>query len=313
MQLNTQKTAVAWLSVFSNAALVLAKLVIGLLIGSVSVISEAIHSGVDLLAAIIALFAVTQSRKPADKEHPFGHGKFENISGTIEAALIFLAAAWIVYEAVQKFAHPQRLEAPGWGVAIMLVSTIANLGVSHLLFQVARKTDSVALEADAWHLRTDVYTSGGVMAGLFLVWIGTKLFPSLDLGWVDPAAAIGVALLIVKAAHDLTVKAGRDLFDVSLPEHELSEIHAYLKSLDARVAGYHDLRTRKSGAHRFIEMHLMVAPDMSVRESHDITDEISDELIKKFPGATVTVHVEPCEDFCSKECQIGCFMNKSQP
>ena len=219
--IDKRKSSVALLSVTSNTALVLLKLTVGIVIGSVSVISEAIHSGVDLLAAVIALFAVRTSGKPADTEHPFGHGKVENISGTVEALLIFLAAGWIIFEAVKKLRNPEPLEDVSWGVAVMTVSSAANILVSRSLFKVGKETDSVALQADAWHLRTDVYTSAGVMAGLAIIWIGKLVLPGTDLDWVDPVAAIGVALLIIKAAYKLTVESSRDLLDVSLPKDEV--------------------------------------------------------------------------------------------
>ena len=209
--IDKRKSSVALLSVASNTILVLLKLTVGIIIGSVSVISEAIHSSVDLLAALIALFAVRTSGKPADAEHPFGHGKVENISGTVEALLIFLAAGWIIFEAVKKLKDPEPLEEVGWGVAVMMVSSAANILVSKALFKVGKETDSVALQADAWHLRTDVYTSAGVMAGLAIIWIGRIVLPGTDLNWVDPVAAIGVALLIIKAAYQLTVESARDL------------------------------------------------------------------------------------------------------
>ncbi len=155
MDSQQRKSATALLSVGSNTALVVGKLVVGLMIGSVSVISEAIHSGVDLVAAVIALFAVRTSGKPPDERHPFGHGKAENLAGTIEALLIFVAAGWIIYEAVRKLSHPEPLEDPGWGVAVMLISAVANMLVSAQLFRVGRETDSVALQADRWHQLTD--------------------------------------------------------------------------------------------------------------------------------------------------------------
>jgi cation diffusion facilitator family transporter len=164
-----RKTRVAWLSVASNTALVAAKVVVGLAIGSVSVLSEAIHSGMDLLAAAIALFAVRRSGVPADSDHQFGHGKAESISCLAEALLIFGAAGWIVYEAVDKLIHPRQIELASLGVAVMLLSSLVNWFVSASLFRVGRETDSQALLADAWHLRTDVYTSAGVMVGLSLV------------------------------------------------------------------------------------------------------------------------------------------------
>ena len=169
---NKRKVSVALLSVASNSILVLLKLIVGIMIGSVSVISEAIHSSVDLLAALIAMLAVKMSGKPADKDHPFGHGKFENISGTVEALLIFVAAAWIIFEAIKKLQNATPLDEAGWGVAVMLISVAANIFVSRRLFFVGKETDSVALQADAWHLRTDIYTSIGVICGLGIVWIG---------------------------------------------------------------------------------------------------------------------------------------------
>lgn len=194
-------------------------MLVGLSIGSVAVISEAIHSAVDLLAALIALFAVHTSAKPADVDHPFGHGKVENISGALEALLIFLAAGWIIYEAVPKLTHPagESIQV-GWGILVMLFSSVVNMLISQRLFIVGKKTDSIALQSDAWHLRTDVYTSAGVMLGLSIIWLGGKLFPAIDLHWVDPLAALVVALLIIKAAWKLTSEAVRDLLDSRLPE-----------------------------------------------------------------------------------------------
>lgn len=281
------------LSVISNSSLVIGKLIIGLLIGSVSVISEAIHSGVDLLAAIIALFAVRTAGKPADEEHPFGHGKIENISGTIEALLIFFAAAWIVFEAVKKLMHPEPMEEVGLGMIIMLVSALANIFVSNKLFKVGKETDSVALQADAWHLRTDVWTSFGVMAGLTIIFVGGKLFPGVDLKWVDPVAAICVAMLIVKAAYELTVQSGKDLLDAGLDEDEVQWIRDYIVKQEHPVAGYHRLRTRKSGSTRFVEFHLIVESDTSVEESHEITEHMTKGIQSQFSECWVSIHVEP--------------------
>ncbi|MEN6375455.1 MAG: cation diffusion facilitator family transporter [Smithella sp.] len=168
----------ALLSVISNSALVTMKFVVGLVIGSVSIISEAIHSGVDLLASIIALFSVKTSSKPADKNHSFGHGKIENISGTVESLLIFAAAGWIIYEAFQKISKPAPIDNLGWGIGVMLTSSVVNIIVLQRLFKIGRETNSIALQADAWHLRTDVYTSAGVMIGLVLMWCGQLFFPA---------------------------------------------------------------------------------------------------------------------------------------
>jgi cation diffusion facilitator family transporter len=292
--------------VASNASLVAMKLAIGLLINSVSVISEAIHSAVDLVASVIALVAVRKSGKPEDSRHAFGHGKIENISGTVEALLIFLAAGWIIYEAVQKLIKPQHLEQVSWGVLVMSISAAANFIVSRMLFKVGTETDSIALKADAWHLRTDVYTSGGVMAGLFFYWTGTHFFPQVNLTWVDPAAAIIVALMIMKAAYDLTMESVRDLLDARLSHEDEKLIDRYVQEQYPAVLSYHKLRTRKSGSQRFFEFHLIVAPDMTVQASHDLGDRIVGRVKEQYPDAKVVIHVEPCDKSCADDCAENC-------
>ncbi len=306
MDITKKKSRVAILSVASNSSLVAMKLTIGLLINSVSVISEAIHSAVDLVAAIIAFFAVRKSGKPEDHRHAFGHGKIENISGTIEALLIFLAAGWIIYEAVEKLKNPQHLEQAGWGVAVMSISVAANFFVSHMLFKVGNETDSIALKADAWHLRTDVWTSFGVMTGLLIYWAGRFFFPGINLSWVDPATAIIVAMLIIKAAYDLTLESVRDLLDARLGKEDEELIDRYVTEQHPKAISYHKLRTRKSGSQRFYEFHLVVDPGMSVQESHEISDRIVARVKEHFPGAKVVIHVEPCDNSCTDECVDHC-------
>lgn len=307
--INKRKSSVALLSVISNTVLVILKLAVGLMIGSVSVISEAIHSGVDLLAALIALLAVKTAGKPADEDHPFGHYKAENISGTVEALLIFVAAVWIIFEAYKKLLNPEPMESPSWGVAVMLISSAANLFVSNRLFCVGRETDSVALQADAWHLRTDVYTSAGVMAGLTIIWTGEHLFPAVDLHWIDPLVAIFVALLIIKAAYKLTLESAQDLMDVCLPAEEEEDIRKHIMVFAPTVRGFHKLRTRKAGACRFVEFHVRVDAGMSVDESHRISDMIADAIKHHFPGTNVTIHIEPCNCALARPESCGCLLN----
>ena len=307
-----RKRGAALLSVFSNSFLILFKLAVGLLIGSISVISEAIHSGVDLLASFIALFGVKQSAKPADANHPFGHGKLENLSGTIEALLIFAAAGWIMYEAAQKFLEPHTLRLPAWGAGVMLFSALANYLVSRYLFRVGHETDSMALQADAWHLRTDVYTSLGVTVGLSAIWLGAAVFPELALHWIDPVAAMVVAGLILRAAYHLTRESGRDLLDASLPSEEEETIRELVRSFSPDVRGYHGLRTRKSGSERFIELHLQLEADMSVEQSHNLAEEVSRAIKDRFSESNVTVHVEPCNGNCTRKCLEGCLLGEGE-
>ncbi len=309
MSQDRRKIAAALLSVISNITLMTTKIIAGLLIGSVSIISEAIHSGIDLLAAVIALISVRTSSIPADEEHPFGHGKIENISGTIEALLIFAAAIWIIFEAARKLIHPEPLETVGWGVIVMAASVIINLIVSENLFRVGRETDSVALQADAWHLRTDVYTSAGVLLSLAIIGIGRQYRPDLYLDWLDPVAALAVAAIILRAAYNLTVQSARDLMDVQLPPEEAAWVRSLIMDRRPVIRGFHKMRTRKAGHFRFIEVHIQVDSKMSVEEAHQLTDDLSGRIREKYPDSTVTIHVEPCQGDCLDECLEGCIMN----
>ncbi len=307
-----RKTRVALLSVASNTTLVVLKLVVGLLVGSVAVVSEAIHSGMDLVAALIALFAVRKSGEAADERHPYGHGKFENISAAIEALLIFGAAGWIIFEAVERLLHPRGIDMPVWGVIVMAVSAGGNLLVSRRLFKVARETDSVALAADGWHLRTDVYTSTGVMVGLLVMWAGSRFWPGVRLDWIDSAIAILVALLILKAAVDLVRGAVRDLLDVSLPAEDVQWIPSFVTSNWPQVRGFHNLRSRKAGPTRFVDFHVVVDDQMSVSEAHRLGDEIVAALKERLSDSRVNIHIEPCDFQCPPNCEAGCSVDEEQ-
>ena len=307
-----QKASVALLSVISNSVLVILKLVTGVFTGSVSVLSEAAHSSMDLIASIIAFFAVRISARRPDAEHPFGHGKVEDISALAEALLILIAAIWIISEAVHKLTNPRPLETIDWGLAVMLFSVLTNIVVSKLLFKVGKKTDSPALIADAWHLSTDVWTSAGVLAGLSIIWTGSKFWPGVNLDWIDPVAAILVAVLILKAALKLTLDAIKDLIDTSPPAHELVWLSTYLESWFPTVRSIHRVRTRKSGAARFIDLHVVVDPTMTVIESHGITEKMTAEIREKLSGADLTVHIEPCDGSCKKSCISGCMLTENE-
>ncbi|MHB0911825.1 MAG: cation diffusion facilitator family transporter [Armatimonadota bacterium] len=284
-----RKSRAAALSVMSNTTLVGAKLAAGLAAGSVAIISEAAHSAVDLLAALIAFVAVRKSGEPADWEHPFGHGKYENVSGAVEALLIFAAAVWIVLEALRKLADPTPVHDLGLGMIVMGISALVNIGVSAHLFRVGRETESPALIADGWHLRTDVWTSGGVLVGLVIAQVGGPSFY-----WVDPVTAIAVAALITKAAWNLTAESVRDLLDVRLHPEEEQAIRDAVEPLAPSVCGVHNLRTRKSGNMRFIEMHITVDERMTVGEAHRLHDALVGEIKKQFPISRVMIHIEPC-------------------
>jgi cation diffusion facilitator family transporter len=278
-----EKTRVATLSVLSNSFLILLKVIAGLISGSVSIISEAIHSSMDLLAAIIAFFAVRISDNPSDEKHNYGHGKVENVSGVIEGLLIFIAAGWIILEAVKKLIAPEPVESIGIGSVVMLISALVNTIVSRKLYATAKKTHSVALEADALHLKTDVYTSLGVAAGLFLLMI-TKL------QWLDPVVALLVALLIIRESFELLKRAFTPLLDVAWDKDELLQLNEIFTELQVN---YHDLKTRKAGNHRFIDFHIEMAPQVPFEAVHDFCSRIEAEIHSSFENVQITIHAEP--------------------
>jgi cation diffusion facilitator family transporter len=279
-----QKVKVARLSIISNVLLIILKLIVGIFSGSVSIISEAIHSSMDLLAALIAFFAVRISDTPPDTRHPYGHGKIENISGVIEAILIFVAAIWIIVEAAKKLAGKEIVLESIWiGSLVMIVSAIVNLLVSRRLYKVARETKSVALEADALHLKTDVYTSAGVAAGLGLILI-------TGIMWLDPVVAIVVALFIIKESYFLLRRAFTPLLDTAWNEDEIGDLEKRLHDLGV---SYHDLRTRVAGNYRFIDIHVEMPENESVGDAHKYCDVIEDKLTSTYENLTITIHVEP--------------------
>ena len=278
-----RKQRAAALSVVSNTVLVAGKLVVGLITGSVAVISEAVHSGMDLVAAVIALVAVTISGRPPDENHPHGHGKVEDLSGAVEALLIFGAVVFIGYESIHRIVGGGSVEQPMLGVAVMAASSLINAAVSWYLGKVGRETDSSALLADAAHLRTDVYTSMGVLVGLGLVH-----FTGLD--WLDPAAALAVALLIVLEAWRITSRTVGELLDRGLPPEERRQVEELLA---AEGISFHALRSRKSGPTRKLDLHLDVPPKATVEEVHALCDRLEDGVRRVFPGAQVLIHPEP--------------------
>jgi len=291
------KVQTARLSIVSNTGLVILKFVVGFATGSVSIISEAIHSSMDLLAAVIAFFSVKKSSEPPDAAHAFGHGKFEDISGLVEALLIVLAAIMIITEALFRLRSGTVQEfEPGLlslGIAVMGISMLANWYVSSRLMTVAKETGSIALESDAWHLRTDIYTSLGVFAGLILIHL-------TGLTFLDPLIAIAVAVVILHAAAGLLKQSFADLIDHSLPPQEEARIKEIISAHAGQHAGFHGFRSRRSGPDIFIEFHLVMPGEISVTRSHDLADHLESDLLSEYPRAKVTIHIEPCENACNR-------------
>lgn len=282
-------------SVYSNSLLIILKLVVGILTASISVISEAIHSGTDLIAAIIANFSIRRSTVPADDGHKFGHGKYESLSGSIEAVLILVAAAIIIYEAIGRLIEHSELQIIEAGIIVMGISASLNLVVSKYLMRIAKKYSSLALEADALHLRTDVWTSLGVFAGLIFVRM-------TGINEIDSMIAIIVAVLIIRASLKLTRKSAQELLDYSLSPEEESIIRQAILDVTGETASFHEFRTRKSGRERFVDFHLVVPRHIEVNAAHMLCDEIESKVKSRLPNSNLTIHVEPCSENCS-ECR----------
>lgn len=281
------KIKTARLSIFSNIFLIIIKVFAGIMSGSVSIISEAIHSGIDLIASAIAFFAVKISSKAPDKRHPYGHGKFENISGVVEGLLIFIAAFWIIFEAIHKIINPSEISFFLLAGSVMLISATVNFFVSRRLYKVAKETDSIALEADALHLKTDIYSSIGVALGMLFIWMtGWHIF--------DPIFAIIVALFIMKESFDLVSNAFSPLLDSQVNEDEYKELYDKILELTTiKKVNFKKLRSRRSGPSHFIDFILLVDPNMTVYDSHLICDDIEEKIQNMYIDSDITIHVEP--------------------
>jgi cation diffusion facilitator family transporter len=281
----------ARLSILSNTILIAMKVIVGVLSGSVSIISEAIHSLMDLAAAVMAFFSIRLAQTPADDEHPYGHEKVENVSGVLEAVLIFVAAGLIIFEAVKKLIHQEAVRNLELGIAVMLVSGIVNIVVSRILYKVAEEEESVALEADALHLKTDVYSSLGVAGGLLVIVLLERVFGFTWAYYLDPVVAIAIALLILRESWAMLGKAFGPLVDASISAEELALIERTVRERSG--LGIHSLRSRRAGGKKHIDFHLSVTESMSVKEAHDLCDDIEKSIEALLTNTSVLIHVEP--------------------
>lgn len=285
------KSGAAALSIASNSALIAIKLAAGAITGSIAILTEAVHSLIDLVASVIAFVSVRKADAPADAEHPYGHQKVESLAATIEGMLILVGAGIIVYEATHRLVAGAKVEALGVGIAVMGFSVLANLAVSTVLSRKAREHDSPALEGDAAHLRTDALTSAGVLAGLTLVELtGAVAFDSIT--------ALVVAAAIVVAGIRIVRRSSGVLVDEALPEAELDRIEAAIAAArTGEVAGYHKLRARRAGRHRHIDLHVQFRRGTSLEHAHELSHELRAAIEAAIPGAEVLIHVEPETSF----------------
>ena len=278
-----------WLAVATALATIALKAGAWLVTGSVGLLADAAESIVNLVAAVVALIALKIAVKPADANHNFGHTKAEYFSAAVESVMIFIAAISIGIFAVQRLLVPQPLEAVGVGLAISVVASVLNGAVALLLIRAGRRHHSIALKADGKHLMTDVWTSAGVLAGIVLVWL-------TGWDWLDPVIAIAVGVNILFAGYALVQESTAGLMDVSLPEEDNERLRAILSSRAGAEVGFHLMRTRVSGTRQFMEFHLLVPDEWSVKQGHDFLEDLSDEIVSEFPRMTVTGHIEPIND-----------------
>lgn len=272
------------LSLLAALATIALKTAAWLLTGSVGYLSDALESIVNVASAAVAMALVTYAAQPPDTDHPFGHSKAEYFSSAFEGFLIFVAALAIIVAAVERLIHPRPLEALGWGSLLSAMASVINLLVARILLKVGRRNHSIALEADARHLMTDVWTTVGVIVGVALAhW--TALY------WLDPVVAIAVAVNILREGWHLLRRSTDGLMDRRLTDEEIGHLKSALNGFESRGAQFAQLRTRAAGTLRFANVHMLVPGDWSVRQAHDLADDIENTVQQQ--GIILTVHIEP--------------------
>lgn len=284
--------------------LIVFKVVVGLLTHSISIVAQAADSLLDLFAGIITFSAIRFAAKPADAEHQYGHGKAEDIAGVGQAILIFIAGGLIIYSAIDRIITKHYIvEQPEAGIAVMAVSIVASIFLSRHLSKVARRTASIALEANARNIAADVYSTSAVLVGLAIL-----RFSGLDI--IDPILAIAVAVYILKVAVDTIRKPISGLLDEKLPPSQEAVIEDCLGKHSREVSGYHALRTRRAGSQSYIDLHLVMASDISLEQAHQICDRIEVEIKSALSEASIIIHAEPCNNEC-EQCLAICSKRRT--
>lgn len=282
------------------------KVAVGVITGSISIWAQAVDSSLDIFAVVITFLTVGFSVKPADHEHPFGHGKVEDIAALIQAVLLLSAASTIIYSAIRRIMLGEVIHLTEAGIGAMLVSMVVSILLSRHLFKVARDSGSMALEANANNIRGDIYSTAGVLVGLTVVRLG--MFFGLDLDIIDPVIALAVSLVILRATYRVGRMAFSGLIDVRLPWAEEDLIVSTIKAHSGQLAGFHEMRTRKSGIQRFIDLHLMLPKNASVEEAHQMCDHLEQDIKDRLPNSNITIHVEPCSTECDQCLVSSCSL-----
>jgi len=283
--------------------LVILKFSIAFLTGSISIFAQTADSFLDVIAVLIAFISIRVSTRPADEEHPFGHGKIESISAIAQAILIFIAGGLIIYSAINRIISEEAVELTEAGIGVMAVSIIASILLSRHLLKVAKANDSLALEAIGHNITADVYSAAGVMVGLLIIRI-------THLEILDPIIAMLVSVIILKSAYNVLKKSFSGLMDTRLPGAEEDEIAACLKEHSEQLVGFHELRTRKAGSQRFIDLHLIMPRGASIEDAHRICDHLEQDLEDKLTNTSITIHVEPCDVECN-QCSVDCTLRRN--
>ncbi len=296
------RSGAARLSMVVVIGLIVIKVAVGAVTGSLSVLAQAVDSFLDLFAVVITFLAVRIATMPADEEHPFGHGKAENIAAIVQSVLIFFASVAIIYSAVRRIQTGATLELTEVGIGVMAVSIITSILLSRYLLRVSRQEDSIALEANAKNIAADVYSAAAVFIGLLLV-----RFTNYSI--IDTILALLVALYILKVAYDMLRNSFGGLIDVKLPDDEEKIIKTTIKEHIGQVVDFHALRTRKAGSQHYIDLHLVLPKDMSIEKAHDMCDHLEADIESSLPRTDVTIHVEPCDENCD-QCDATCESRK---
>jgi len=287
------KESVAKLAIFAVSLLIGMKVAASIVTGSIAITADAIHSVIDLFGVVIGYIGIRIAGKPPDERHPFGHGKAENVAGVVIAGLIAIAAGIIAYQAVARMITGGAVELVTLGIYVTAAAIAINLAISWYAMNVARATDSIALEATARDMLADVLSSVAVLVGLILVQL-------TDIAILDPIVALLVAALIVRTAYVVMKKSLAGLMDTKLPQAEEDEITACIKEHGGQIAGFHQVRTRKAGSQRHIDFHLLVSKHIRVEKAHRLCDELEREIETRLSYTSVTIHVEPCDGKCQQ-------------
>lgn len=285
-------------------SLILLKAAMVWLTGSISIFAQATDSLLDLFAGIVTLLAIRIATKPADAEHPYGHGKVEDIGGMVQGVLILGASGLIIYSSIRRILEGATIELAEAGMGVMLVSMIVSILLSRHLLRVAQATGSVALEANAHNIAADVYSASAVLVGLLVVRL-------TNLGYIDSIIAIGVATYILAMGYRVLSRSLSGLVDTRLFPQQEAVIRTCLEAHSGQVAGFHKLRTRRGGSQCYMDLHLVMAKDISLEQAHEICDQIEIEIENRLPEANVTIHAEPCDGKCGL-CSAICSRRQSQ-